>query len=265
MLFALVGIGGSGKTTIAQKVANKLKLKYFHFYDKIISLSSVHPIVSIFTWPIFFVFKLWIFERKMGRQIIICDRYFYDRVVDMIMFRKCSLDGGKKIIKVVPQPAITFLLDVPAEVSKQRKNEGWSLNFLEKQRKLYNTILQPTIKNLVKINAVRPLNEIVEVICGFIKMECKQLRSKEESYRVLLKTIEFVKTFSKEKRIPCLVFKTDLKTPHNDVDVKVEKTNFEKFKREFIKSVEYGVVIPTSKWKADCRSPYMLTIDLHAV
>jgi thymidylate kinase len=265
MLFAFIGVGGSGKTTVAQAVAKKLKLKYFHFYSRVISLSSIHPIISIFTWPVFYIFKLWLFERKMGQRIIICDRYFYDKIVDMIIFGKCSLNNGKKMVKVLPEPALTFLLDVPPEISKHRKDEGWSLNFLEKQRKLYITLLQPTVKNLVKISATRPLSEIVEVISGFIKMECKQLRSREESHRALLKTIRFIKVFSKEKRIPCFIFKTDLKTIHNDVDVKVEKKSFEKFKKEFKKSVNYGVVIPTSKWKADCRSPYMLTIDLHAV
>lgn len=264
MLFALVGIGGTGKTTVARKIEKRLHVKYFHFYSKFIALSSIRPWISAIFWPMYYLSRLWLIERKAGKRITICDRYFYDKIQEMMNSKKCGVDEGKKLVKILPQPSITFWLDVAPEVSKYRKDEGSSIKFLDQQRKTYFQILQPNVKNLIKIDASKLMSEVFRVIEGFMKMECKQLRSKEETRALLSKTIQFVKDLSRKTGIPCHIFKTSLRELHNDVDVYVSYKDFESLKREFKRSVSYGVVFDTAPGKADCRSPFMLTIDLHA-
>jgi len=73
---------------------------------------------------------------------VVCDRYLFDVVIgdlavhsrhdDQHMWR--SLAAG---LRVLPQPDLVFLIDLPEEVAIQRKNDVPHIEYLRERRQLY--------------------------------------------------------------------------------------------------------------------------------
>lgn len=173
MLICFIGIDGSGKTTYALKLYQELKTKgfkcrYIHFdslfahtvlniANKIANLattktkhaklkdssekraSSFISTIKGTIWSLILIIDGIFFnllKLKKKREIVICDRYFYDSAIS------CIYSGAKEsfIYKIYQQffllPDIMFLMDVEPKTAYNRKQDE-SLKYLARKRELY--------------------------------------------------------------------------------------------------------------------------------
>jgi thymidylate kinase len=73
---------------------------------------------------------------------VVCDRYQWDTLIDLAVLNNRSsewLVGGfnRFMWKLIPQPAVTFLIDLPAEEAMRRKSDIPSLDYVQKRRDHY--------------------------------------------------------------------------------------------------------------------------------
>jgi len=109
-------------------------------------------------------------------EIVICDRYIYDTVVDLAVDSNYPTQQLRQTMRyysrLFPRPDMIFLLDLPEEIARQRKGDIPSLRYLTERRKAYLAISQDykmrvldgtaeTIRlgDLVKSEVVRYLRE----------------------------------------------------------------------------------------------------------
>lgn len=171
MIIAFCGLDGSGKTTYAFSLTGylnqkKIKARYHHmirdsFYYLILhnfigriwrsspkaleealrkpqeklSFSIIRCIKKalLFINLIYFNARYSGYSQEGGNSII-CDRYFYDEIVQMAYL---GLAGDKFLSfykKLIIKPDIVFFLKVPAELAYSRKNEYEKEYFTEKSR-----------------------------------------------------------------------------------------------------------------------------------
>lgn len=69
------------------------------------------------------------------RKTVICDRYFFDLLMDLQLSNVSSERFVMMLSRTLPQPLITFLLDVPETLANQRR--GFSLEELAEKRKVF--------------------------------------------------------------------------------------------------------------------------------
>lgn len=147
MLITISGLDGSGKTTLTKKIAaSNSDSIYFCFYDFTLfgKLSNIFRKIMpnsrknlmkkkyitkrenrMIGWlkKICFIidiirFKIFIFFNK--NKIIICDRYFYDILIQGIYFGHFDKDFVKKVLGRIPTPDHPLLLDVPISIAINR-------------------------------------------------------------------------------------------------------------------------------------------------
>jgi thymidylate kinase len=94
----------------------------------------------------------WDIRSKLKAGIfIVCDRYFWDSTIDMAILNsqtpQCLSNRINFFLwKLVPHPAITFLVDVPPEEAIKRKNDIPSYDYASKRAEFY--------RYLAKIDAI---------------------------------------------------------------------------------------------------------------
>ena len=82
-------------------------------------------------------------RRKMQEGVVVvCDRYLWDSNVDLAVLNNKKpewLSSGlnRFMWKFVPQPTITFFIDVPPEEAIKRKNDIPSLDYVRRRAELY--------------------------------------------------------------------------------------------------------------------------------
>ena len=175
-----VGIDGSGKTTQAQKLTetlNKSGIKccyvwtrfepkltkpfvaiarrlflhgkdiYSNYTDyietkrnlsksRLLSMAYERLLLLDYFFEIFFKIKI----PLMQKRVVICDRYIYDTMVDLVVdlgYSKQRLDKIKKNLSLLPKPDLLFLLDLPEEIAYHRKGDVPSLDYLTQRRGVY--------------------------------------------------------------------------------------------------------------------------------
>ena len=82
----------------------------------------------------------------LGKSVI-CDRYLYDTVItdlsiDMSYPKKRIKEVLDCLLAILPQPTISFLIDVPENIAYQRKNDIPSKNYLRDRRRIYLDIVE---------------------------------------------------------------------------------------------------------------------------
>lgn len=140
-LIVFCGMDGSGKTTLAQALADYLKrrgvdVEFVHGHGYTISENSfgldpkkvnrMKYILRVLI-PFAFVDNLFTYFFKyrpiFKKKILICDRYFYDKVARMLYYGISNYFIAKAYLKLLPKPDAIFFLDVSAEKALERKKE----------------------------------------------------------------------------------------------------------------------------------------------
>ena len=82
-------------------------------------------------------------RRKMqDGYVVVCDRYLWDSTVDLAVLNNknpawLSSRLNRLMWKFVPQPTITFLIDIPPEEAIKRKNDIPSFEYVQRRADLY--------------------------------------------------------------------------------------------------------------------------------
>ncbi|HEX6287616.1 MAG TPA: hypothetical protein VFZ66_00420 [Herpetosiphonaceae bacterium] len=113
--------------------------------------------------------EIWttIVPHLIGGRIVVCDRYIYDRLVNIAVLCNTSPEDLTRQLRLarlywVPQPNKWFFIDVPADVAFSRKDDVPDILFLERRIPLYRTIVG-TFK-LEVLDGVADPNEIAAVV-----------------------------------------------------------------------------------------------------
>lgn len=183
MIISFSGLDGSGKTTHAKKTCSYLnylgeKNVYVHIgiysifgiISKILQKRNVDlhenirdleysqvkgnkkyivgllkKITSILDLGLFYV-KIGI--ENIRKRTIVCDRYFYDTLIQAQYFKFFDKSFSKLYLKLIPKPDIAFYLDLNPKISYNRsdKSKNQDLNFFKIKSDLYKNLIKYFIK-----------------------------------------------------------------------------------------------------------------------
>ena len=151
ILVCFTGIDGTGKTTHATKIVKRFKkmgipcqyvwcnwvprisypfmaLVYLitggyrrKDYHKSRILRRIWNYIVIFDFIYLYLLKVKL-PLLIGKNVV-CDRYVYDTIADLIYDGLYSERASKILLKLVPKPDLVFMLDVPEDISDLRKKD----------------------------------------------------------------------------------------------------------------------------------------------
>jgi thymidylate kinase len=105
---------------------------------------------------------------RSGADLVIFDRYMYDELANLPVSSPWGQSYIRLIMKLVPRPNISFLLDASPEKARARKPE-YPLEFLRINRKSYMDMVD-VIGGITVIDAL-PLAAVTEAIVSCILSE----------------------------------------------------------------------------------------------
>ncbi|MFC1621990.1 hypothetical protein ACFL13_01205 [Patescibacteria group bacterium] len=173
MIIVFSGVDGSGKTTLAHNLVNRLKkekthakyvymgnyfiltgiVKFIHYVYRHIKKTPVvrgNPLLGTKEKPM--LSKCWLFFSILENLlvymklkilsilgiVVISDRYFYDRLLGLEYHGYSSKLLSQMYLKMTPRPTHLFMIDVDEEVSLQREvKEKHPLEFYKCLRQKY--------------------------------------------------------------------------------------------------------------------------------
>jgi len=183
-IISFEGIDGSGKTTVANMVYQRLKNRFSSknivltrepFTNEITSLIEKSGWKDPIALTLLFAADRAYHLRELINQnpdVILMDRYIYSSIA-----YQSALGIEENWIETVnskfPKPVLTILLDISPNKALQRIQKNDKFNFKEKIESL--TIVREKYlelarreKNIVMINAEKPLNDVVEEVYSII-------------------------------------------------------------------------------------------------
>jgi thymidylate kinase len=195
LLVTFSGVDGSGKSTLAQALIEQLSSKgvkteylwWFSANDSFIGkiaesvvqklakpaenntdgFPKVGLVRALYQSLVLVDFLLHVWSSSILRENLVCDRYVYDIVVFFATELNYSESKAKNLIRllksVTPKPLIAFLVDVPAEIAMQRKNDIPSSEQHERLRGLYFDLVKgdATVKLVDGSKRLEEVNHIV--------------------------------------------------------------------------------------------------------
>ena len=195
---AFFGPDGAGKSAVIAALSGKLETSFagigtFHFRPRFRRHGLNRPPV---TAPhaqsprsdlvslgklIYWLLDCWlgylftIRPAQARSRLVIFDRYLPDILVDPLRYRLAAGSEWftRMLVRLAPGPDLCILLDVPAEVVQQRKQEV-SLAESRRQRAGYRTCLR-RMPNTLLVDAALPVDEIAQQIAAAIFILFAQL------------------------------------------------------------------------------------------
>jgi thymidylate kinase len=188
---ALFGPDGAGKSAVIECLTAKLAVNSsgttkFHFRPMFHSRgidrkpvtapharpprSSLVSLGKLIYWLLDCWFGYWIVIRPATArsQIVIFDRYLPDVLVDPARYRLplSSMRVARMLVRLAPRPDLCILLDVPAKVAQQRKQE---VSFEEslRQRAVYLEMFKDLPNKLI-VDAVCPVEEVTRQVAAAV-------------------------------------------------------------------------------------------------
>jgi len=143
IIISLMGVDGSGKTTLSKKI-NKLFInsKYLHLKPYIFFLdrrtvvknpyalkksSTLFSLIRLISWLI--SYKIFFYKNKC-KKIYIFDRYAHDIAIDPIRYQhRLSSNLTNFILGYFPKPDLWIFLNPPLKIIKSRKLELPDIEF----------------------------------------------------------------------------------------------------------------------------------------
>lgn len=103
---------------------------------------------------------------------IICDRYVYDTIVtDLSVDQEYSpekiANRIEKLLSTLPEPKITFLMDVEEEIAYNRKDDIFSSDYVKDRR--HNYLLIGEKYSMIQIDASDDINSVEKKILNYTK------------------------------------------------------------------------------------------------
>jgi thymidylate kinase len=185
IIISLMGVDGSGKTTLAKKLLKTFKgSKYLHlkpyilFQDRRTVIKNPHQqkksslflsLLRLFSWLISYKFFFFLNQKKI---IYIFDRYAHDIVVDPLRYKhSLSLDLTKFILNFFPKPDLWIFLNPSLKIIDSRKQE---LSNSETKRQIRGyTLFFRNRKNVLKLDTNVKKKKLVEQIKKIINRTFK--------------------------------------------------------------------------------------------
>jgi len=204
ILVCFSGIDGSGKSTHAKALKEKLEnlgisceivwarwrpiitypfmgiiyvLKRWRRkdYHKSKILRKIWAYLTILDFAYIYLFK--IKPHLIRGKIVICDRYIYDHIADLMYDGLYNEKAVKFLLKLIPNPDVSFIFDVPVDIAITRKAdtkdvlESWRFedsveDYLNKQRRNYFEIAE--LLRIPIVDATRDFKELQREIYGRI-------------------------------------------------------------------------------------------------
>jgi thymidylate kinase len=96
-----------------------------------------------------------------GADLVIFDRYIYDELANLTFCNRVIRTYIRLIMKLVPRPHISYLLDASPEKARARKPE-YPLEFLRTNRRSYMTLVS-LIGGITVVDSM-PLSEVTRVV-----------------------------------------------------------------------------------------------------
>ncbi len=116
-----------------------------------------------------------------GRSVI-CDRYVYDAVAGLAA--DLEYPDGKiratvnHLLYLMPEPDLTFLIDLPEETAYQRKDDVPSVGYLEKRRQIYLDLAKEY--GMTILDGSRDLTELENLIQDKVRGKLKMSNCEKE-------------------------------------------------------------------------------------
>lgn len=217
LFLSFSGIDGSGKSTHAKAIKKRLEkngipckivwarwrpivtypfmgivyvLKKYRRKDyyKNRMLRKIWAYLTIFDFIYLFLFK--IKPHLTEGKVIICDRYIYDHIAQLMYDKLYNERAVRIMLKLIPNPSLSFIFDVPEQVASYRKRDTqemlkiWKFEddaekYLREMRKNYLKIADSM--NIPIVDATKDFKELHEEIYRHVfkaYMLCQKINKK---------------------------------------------------------------------------------------
>jgi thymidylate kinase len=202
LFVVFLGPDGSGKTTVIERIQTSLapafrRVSYGHFRPQLGLNCSKNGTVDnpharpprgviasglkLIYYALDYIFGYWLKIKPalIRSTLVIYDRYYTDLMVDPKRFR---LKVPKFLLKslglLIPKPDLIILLDAPAEVIYQRKQEV-EFDEIKRQQQAYKEMVLK-IENSVIIDVSKSIDEVVNEVENTII----EFLQKRQNYRL---------------------------------------------------------------------------------
>lgn len=182
-LIVFCGVDGSGKSTLAKELKSKLdrrniQTSYVHGHTFVASGDSFgigDTTVVKFRYLFRMLIPLAILDNYydylitkspvLKKNILICDRYYYDKLARMMYYGIANKTIAKLYLKLIPKPDCIFFLHVDEKIAVQRKGE-YDLAETAAFQKIYSFLAQQI--NAPTINTNQPLDTSINTIVNYV-------------------------------------------------------------------------------------------------